>query len=189
MSWLLANRRVAAVVALTLALPLALLLYALVTLCSLGLSFGDDIDTLEPRIARLLGAIQVQDELVAAAASAESTLDNLVYPAGDDPGAVSASLQKNVRELMSGAGLVVADSQIESARREGPFEVIGLAVSVTGSMKSVDAALNELVSYTPLLLVTDITMTPARPSRRGNGSDTDQVLSVKMSLIALVSVE
>jgi len=189
MNWLLANRRVAAVVAFTLALPLALVLYTVTAFLTLGLSFQAEIDTLEPRIARLLGAARVQDELVAAAAGAESTLENLVYPAGDDPGAVSASLQTKVRETLSGAGLVVADSQIESARREGPFDVIGLAVSVTGSMDSVDTALDELASYTPLLLVTDITIAPARPSRRGAGSGSEQVLAVKMSLTALVGVE
>ena len=189
MNWMLANRRVAAVVALTLAVPLAVVLYSIVVLWSLGLSFQDEIDNLEPRIARLLGASQVQQELVAAATRAESTLEDLVYPAGDDPGAVSASLQKNVREILSGAGLVVADSQIESARREGAFDVIGLAVSATGGIAALDAALDELAAYTPLLLVTDISVSPARASRRGSEGNDAQVLAVKMSLIALVGVE
>ena len=189
MNWMLAHRRMAAVVALTLALPLALVLYTITALWSLGRSFQDEIDNLEPRIARMLGASQVQQELVAAATRAESTLEGLIYPAGDDPGAVSASLQKNVREILSGAGLVVADSQIASARREGTFDVIGLVVSATGSVVALDAALNELASYTPLVLVTDISISPARTSRRGSDGNDGQVLAVKMSLIALVGVE
>jgi hypothetical protein len=185
-NWVLENKKEAIVVGTTLALPLALLLYVLVGLWGLGHSFQQETDRLEQRIARLNGIALAGEELLAAAADAEATLRKLAY-AGDDADAVSATLQKNVRGIMSGAGLVVADSRIESARREGAFDVVGLEVSVSGGIEALDEALGDIVSYTPLLLVTDISVTPARTSRRGNAGG--QALSAKMNLIALVSVE
>jgi general secretion pathway protein M len=179
---------VATVVALTLAVPLALFLYIFSSVWSLGRSFQEDIDTLEPRIARLRGVTEAREELAAAAANAEATLKGLVYPAGD-ANAVSAALQKNVRGIMSGAGLAVADSRIESARREGAFDVIGLSVTASGGIEALDAALDDIVSYSPLLLVTEIEVSPARTSRRSIELQSFQELSVKMNLIALVGVE
>lgn len=189
MTWLLANKRVALVVALTLAMPLALVLYAVAGLASLGLGFQDEVDRLEPRIARQLGAIQAEEQLLAAAESTGSRIENLVFPRGDDPEALSATLQKNVRGILSDAGLEVTDSRIETARREGAFEVIGLAVSVTGRIDALDEALDSIVDHTPLLLVTDISMSPQRTSSRNAAGQEQQVLSAKMSLQALVSVE
>lgn len=188
MSWILQNKKVATVVAVTLVLPVALFLYCFFSLWGLGLSFQEDIDRLEPRIARLSGVTEAREELVAAAADAESTLKTLVYPAGD-ANAVSAALQKNVRGIMSSAGLTVVDSRIESAKREGAFDVVGVSVSVSGRIEALDAALDGLVTYSPLLLVTDINVAPARTTRRSVEQKRLQDLSVKMNLIALVGVE
>lgn len=189
MTWLLANKRVALVVALTLAAPLALVLYAVVGLAALGLGFQGETDRLEPRIARLLGAAGAEEQLLAAAASTGSGIENLVYAVGDDRDALSATLQKNVRGILSGAGLEVADSRIETTRREGAFDVIGLAVSVTGGIDALDEALDAIVAHRPLLLVTDISVAPQRSSRRKTTGQADQVLAAKMNLQALVSVE
>lgn len=189
MSWMQANRKVAIIVALTLAVPLVLVLYFAMNLWALGRSNQAEIDSLEPRIARLIGAKQAEGQLLASAREVESRILNLVYPSSEDPDTVSAALQKNVRDIMSGAGLVVADSRIESTMREGAFDVIGLTVSVTGSIDALDAALLEVVSYTPLLLVTDINVMSARSSRRNGANKEDQVLTVKMHLLALRRVE
>lgn len=188
MNWLMANRRVAVVIGLTLALPLALLLYGVISFWSLGHSYQSEIDGLEPRIARLLGVREAQEQLLATASSANTSLQDLVYPA-EGADSVSATLQKNVRGIMSGAGLVVDDSQIVAARREGAFDVIGLVVSVTGGIDALDAALADIASHAPLLLVNEISVTPARTSRRKNAGGEQQVLSVKMNLMALVSIE
>jgi hypothetical protein len=189
-NWLSLNRRVAAVVVLTLAVPILLVLFIVVRLGSLGLEFGDQIDRLEPRIARLQGALQAEEQLVGAAAEARSGIENLVYPAGDHPDTVSATLQKNVRGIMSDAGLTVADSQIEPVRREGAFDVIGLTVSVTGSVETLDEALEKIAAYTPRLLVTGINITPKWAARRQEAEAGDrQTLMVKMSLLSLVGVE
>jgi general secretion pathway protein M len=188
-SWVQDNRRVAIVVALTLAVPLVLVVYFVVNLWLLGQSYQAEIDSLEPRIARLIGARQSETQLLAAAQKVESRILNLVYPSTDNPDTVAAALQKNVRGIMSGAGLVVADSRIEPTRREGAFDVIGLTVSVTGSIDALDAALLEVVSYTPLLLVSDINVMPARSSRRTGADQEEQLLTVKMHLLALRGVE
>lgn len=190
MNWLLANRRVATVVALTLAVPALLVLSIVVRLCSLGLEFQGEIERLEPRVARLRGTLAAEEQLVGAAAAAGSRIGNLVYPAGDHPDTVSATLQKNVRGIMSDAGLVVADSQIEPVRREGAFDVIGLTVSVKGSIETLDTALEEVASYTPWLLVTEINITPKWAARSKEAAPGDrQTLTVKMSLLSLVGIE
>ena len=183
------NRKVAIIVALTGAVPLILVLYFVISLWMLGLSDQGKIDSLEPRIARLIGVKQAEAQLLASAQEVESRIHNLVYPSTDNPDTVSAALQKNVRGIMSGAGLVVADSRIESTRREGAFDLIGLTVSVSGSIGALDAALLEVVSYIPLLLVTDINVMLARSSK-GNGTDNeDQIVDVKIHLLALRGVE
>lgn len=189
MSWLLANKRVALVVALTLAVPAVLVLYAVTSLASLGLEFQGEIDQLEPRIARMLGATRAEEQLLEAADRTGSSIENLVYAMGDDPDAVAATLQKNVRGILSGAGLEVADSRIETVGREGTFNVIGVAVSVTGSIESLDAALHDIVEHKPLLMVTGISVSPLRTTRRKEGGQARQVLSAKMNLEALVGVE
>ena len=80
MNWMQANRKSAIVVALTLAIPLFVVLYVAIALWSLGSSYQDDIDRLEPRIARMLGVAQAEEELLATAAQAGNTLKGLVYP-------------------------------------------------------------------------------------------------------------
>jgi general secretion pathway protein M len=189
-NWLRVNRRVATVVALTLAVPALLVLSVVVRLCSMGLEFQGEIERLEPRIARLRGTLAAEEQLVGAAAEAVSSIGNLVYPAGDDPDTVAATLQKNVRGIMSDAGAVVADSQIEPVRREGAFDVVGLTVSVTGSIETLDSALERIAAFTPRLLVTDIDVTPKWAARRREAEPGDgQTLTVKMSLLSLVGVE
>jgi general secretion pathway protein M len=178
------------VVGLTLVVPAALAAFVLARIVLLGLGFHGEIASLEPRIARLRGTMQAEKRLVDAAAKAGSRIENLIYPAGGDLDTVTATLQKNVRSIMSRAGLEVADSQIKPATREGAFDVIGLTVSGAGSIEALDMALNEIVSSSPLLLVTAITVTPrATARRREAGPEDQQTLSVKMSLQALVGVE
>ncbi len=189
MSWLAANKRVALIVAATLAVPVVLVLYAVVSLASLGLEFQDEIDRLEPRIARMLGVTQAEERLLAAADRTGASIENLVYAMGDEPDAVAATLQKNVRGILSGAGLEVADSRIERSERDGDFDVIGVAVSVTGGIDALDAALHDLVEHKPLLLVTDISVAPMRSTLRMERKQAPQVLSAKMNLQALVGVE
>jgi general secretion pathway protein M len=188
-SWVQANRKVAIVVALTVAVPLILVLYFVVSLWMLGHSDQGKIDSLEPRIARLIGVKQAEVQLLASSQEVESRIHNLVYPATENPDTVSAALQKNVRGIMSGAGLVVADSRIESTRREGAFDVIGLTVSVSGGIDALNAALLEVVSYAPLLLVSDINVMLARSSKGGAAGKEEQIVDVKIHLLALRGVE
>ena len=189
MNWLRNNSRVAVVVGLTLALPVVLIIYLALSLLATGWSYQNEIDRLEPRIARLMGAKQSEEQLLAAARNSEARILNLVYSSSDDTDTVSAALQKNVRGIMSGAGLVVADSRIESAKREGAFDVIGLAVSVNGSIDALDAALSDIVTYTPLLLVTDIDVMAARTLKRRGTNPEQQNVAVKLHLLALRGVE
>jgi hypothetical protein len=188
-NWIQGNRKGAIIVALTVAVPLFLTIYFIVSLWSLGQSYQEEIDRLEPRIARFMGVMQAEEQLLESAKKVESRILNLVYPSTDDPGTVSAALQKNVRGIMSAAGLVVADSRIVPARREGAFDVIGLTVSVTGGIDALDAALLEVVAYTPLLLVSSINVTLARASRRSGAGQDEQVLTARLHFLALRSVE
>ncbi len=190
MNWVRDNRKDAFIVSLTVAVPFVLVVFIVVSTWATGHSYQEEIDSLQPRIARLMGAKQAEEQLLTAAQKAESRMQNLVYPSTENPDTVSATLQKNVRGVMSEAGLGVADSRIEPTRREGQFDVIGLTVSVTGTIDSLDAALREIVAYTPLLLVTSLDVTLARTSGRSvSGQQEEQALSVKMHLLALRGVE
>lgn len=188
MNWIQANRGTAIIVAVTCAVPLLLFFYLLIGLWMQRDAYQDEIDNLEPRIARFMGVMQAEEDLLMSAASLETRVLNLVYPPTEDNATVSAALQKDVRGIMSASGLVVTDSRILPAQREGIFDVIGLMVSVNGGIDALDGALSDVAAYTPLLLVRSINITPQRATR-GKGADAEQVVTARIGLLALRSAE
>ena len=177
-------------VVVTLVVPVVLVLMVVARLFAIGAEYQGDIEHLDPRVARLRGTLAVETQLIDAAARAKTSIGRLGYPAGDTADAIAATLQTDVRGIMSDAGLVVTDSQIEAVQREDAFEVIGLTVSVAGDINTLEAALEAIAAYAPRLLVTNIDVSLGRVRRRGNApSDGPQPLAVKMSLLSSVAAE
>jgi general secretion pathway protein M len=179
-NWFRDHPRYSLLLGLTVLLPLWLLLYLAATLFGLRGDYQDEIERLEPRIARLQGLMNHAEELQRAAGDVGSEVLGLVYPATQESGVVSAALQKNLREIFADAGLAITNSQILPLREGDKFDRIAVKLTVSGSLPALDVALADISAYEPLLLVEDLDVWPGRG--RGEGQSiaaTVQVLALR----------
>jgi len=183
-NWLQTNRRTAVIVGLTLLLPILLYLNALLGLLSMRQEYQADIARQTPRIARLQGLIDHQAQLQQSAELVDREIVSLVYPVEEDRAAVAARLQKDVRQILVEAGLSVSNSQVLPVREVELFDYIGLKVTVTGTIDSLDAALSALSGYTPLLMIESMEVWP-NATRQRKGEPQAQSLSASLQLLSL----
>ncbi|WP_116367406.1 type II secretion system protein GspM [Parahaliea mediterranea] len=183
MNWFRDNRRDSAFVALTVAVPVLLVLYLVFQLLGLRGGYQDEIDDLEPRVARLEGLRQREVDLQQSLSAVDGKVTNLVYPGERDRASVAATMQKDVREILIDAGLSVANSQILPDDSEEGFEEIRLDVTVSGNLPALDAALAGLGAYRPRLMIESLDIWPERATRRN--SDPGQTVTAGMQLMAL----
>lgn len=185
-NWLQVNRKAAVLVGLTLAVPLGLLLYLSADLLMVRADYQDQIERLEPRIARLRGLAKSEKKLQAVYKKVESSLSELAYSAEEDSDSVATSLQKNVRTIISAAGLSVANSQVLPVKQEDGFDQIRLKLTVKGDVPALDAALMQLTNYKPLLLVESVEIWPDRqPRRRQVDAPAVRQLTASLQLMSL----
>jgi general secretion pathway protein M len=187
-SWLRANQRTAAIVGLTLLLPVYLYLNTLFGFLGLRQEYQSEIDRQIPRIARLQGLIEHEEQLRQSAQAIESQMLSLAYPVAEDRAAVAARLQKDVRQILVEAGLSVTNSQVLPVKEAEMFDYIGLKVTVNGSLDGLDEALAELSTYTPLLLVESLEVWPNR-SRAKKGEPEVQLLSASLQVLSLRAIQ
>lgn len=184
MNWFQANQRSTWIIGLTLLVPVIFYLNILFGLLGLRQDYQVEIERLEPRIARLQGLIEFEDQLRDSANKIDRQIVNLVYPATLDHATVSATLQTNVRRMLVEAGLTVTNSQVLPVRQEELFDHIGLKLTVTGSVASLDAALIAIAGYRPLLLAQSLDVWPTRVSRRKDEAKV-QAISATLQLLSL----
>ncbi|KGE04740.1 type II secretion system protein GspM [Pseudohaliea rubra] len=184
MNWLRTHRRSAIIIGLTLLLPVYLYLAVLVKLVAMGAEDAERIGDLRPRIARLQGLIDNETALRAAAGEVGERLETLGYAPAQDATAVAASLQAEVRQLLGEAGLAVTNSQVLPTRNDDNFDLVGLKLTVSGSLAALDAALAGLQTFRPMLLVESLDTFPTRPRGR-RGEQAPQQLTAVIELLAL----
>ncbi len=184
MSWFKDNRREALFIVLTLALPVVLVLWLMLNLLGMRAGYQDEIERIEPRVARLAGLKQFARELSAAAGQVDTDVLSLIYPPTEDRAAASTSLQKSVRDVFAEAGVSVSGSQMLSPRTEDGLEYIAVKVTAQGELADIDAALSELYRHRPMLMVESLDAYPARRGARHRGRET-QTLTVSLQILAL----
>ena len=184
MNWFNNYRKFAITIGLTLLVPVFVLLYISTDLWMLRQSSQGEINRLKPRIARMIGLMESESQLQASAGQLGSHVLNLVYPPTEGAAGVSASLQKNIREIMADAGLAVSNSRILPLIQEENFDRIGLSLTVSGSLGALDAALLQLEAYTPLVLIESIDIKPKR-TRRSSKSKQEQIVTASLQLLTL----
>lgn len=188
MNWWQLHRRSAVIVALTLLLPALFYMSTVWSLLGTRSQYQTEIDALQPRIGRLRGLLEHEDQLRASTAAIDQQVLNLVYPASDDRTTVSAQLQTDVRQLLVTAGLSVSNSQVLPVRERDTFDHVAVRVTVTGSLLGLDAALSAIADYTPVILVESLDVWPKRQSRRASGAG-EQTINATLQLLSLRAVQ
>ncbi len=185
LDWIKGHRRSAMVCGLTLLVPLLLYLSLLGKAWSARAEYKQDIDRLLPRIARMEGLKTYEGELTESAVNVRQTINSLVHPASTDRGEVSATLQRDVWQLMDDAGLEVTNSQVLPLREGEQFDYIGLKISVTGDVAALDEALSQLAEFTPIVIVEALDVWPNRQRSR---DESKQELTASLKLVSLRAV-
>ena len=184
MSWLRAHQRTVWICGLTLLLPALVYCKLLFGMLAAYQSAQQEIDRMEPRVARLQGLIDYEEQLREAAVVVDSKVLALVYPTSEDQAAVAAELQTQMRDIFTKAGLSVSNSQVLPVRAQGNFDYIGINLTVSGSLPALDEALAGIAAYLPLVLVESLDVYPARASR-GKEAEEQQTLTAKLQLLSL----
>lgn len=187
MAWVRAHRRSAAICGVTVLLPVLVYLNLLFGTWGLRAAYADDVDRLGPRIARLQGIQQVEEQLRESSGRVQRQTARLVYPASAEKTSVAAAMQADVRQLMTDAGLTVSNSQALPVREEEQFDYIGVKLTVSGDVASLDRALAELAAFAPMIIIESMDVWPTRQrSRRDEVAPQDATVSLR--LVSLRSV-
>ncbi|PLW70414.1 type II secretion system protein GspM [Pseudohalioglobus lutimaris] len=185
--WVRSHQRSAIICGATLLVPLLVYLNLLFSAWDLRAGYVGEIERVAPRIARLQGVKQVEARLRESSGRVQQQMARLVYPASSERASVAASMQTDVRQLMTDAGLNVSNSQVLPVREEERFDYIAVKLTVAGDMESLDRALDELAGFAPLVIVEGLDIWPTR-QRRSKGEPEVQEATVSIRLLSLRSV-
>ncbi|MEH6585324.1 MAG: type II secretion system protein GspM [Halioglobus sp.] len=188
--WFKTHQRSAIICGLTLLLPLLVYLNLLLGTWGLGAEYAQDMKRLPQRIARLQGLQEVEDQLRESSGVVQQTTSRLAYAANAERASVAASMQSDVRQLMTDAGLTVSNSQVLPVREEENFDFIGVKLTVAGDIEALDQALAEMANFAPLIIVEGMDVWPTRQrSVRGAAAKTEkQEATVSIRLLSLRSL-
>jgi general secretion pathway protein M len=187
LNWLKNHGRSGLIVGATLVLPVLLVIYILLDFLLARQGYQAEIDRLQPRVARMAGLIESEEQLRVSAGQLDSQVLNLVYPPTDDSPTVSAALQKDMRQIMTDAGLSVTNSRILPVLQEESFDRIGLSLTVSGGLDALDSALLAMAAYKPLLLIDTMDIKPQRMSR-ARDKNAQQIVTVSFQLLTLRAI-
>lgn len=187
----LTNQRSTVVVGTCLALALILLLYGVARLWGLRAGYVDQIESITPRTARLLGLAQSEDQLSIDSRMASLTLSGLAYSGQRDGAATATEMQQEIRELMTNAGLSISGSQILPRQQDQGMDRLALDVTAEGNIDALEQALQDLEILRPIVVVKSLLLKPTRVSRRSRRKAGAEVLedtrrvTARFQLVAL----
>lgn len=108
------------------------------------------LESVEPRLARLLGLELARDRIEAALAAARTQIAPWLHPGGGDP---ETNLRQLVRQLADRSGLATVSLQTATARQGETLPSVRVTLTVTGAWPQVLDLLRALYDQRPLLLV------------------------------------
>ncbi len=111
------------------------------------------LESLEPRYARLVGLAEDRQKLEAALEAARQTLGRHVYPAARDVSQAGNDAQQRARDVFTKAGLDVISIQLLPAKAAASFDRIPITLRVEGELAALQAALAVLPTLGPTLFV------------------------------------
>ena len=93
--------------------------------------------------------------------------------------------QTSVRQILSEAGLTISNSQVLPVREQDDFDYISIRLTVEGDLSALDAALNDIAKFRPLLLVETLEMRSLRSGRMAKGA---QIITASLQLFSLRAI-
>ena len=185
MNWLRSHRRIAVLLGVTLVLPVYLYLRTVFGLLGLAFDYRGDAGRITPRLERLQGLENFEDQLREQQVVARERLEALVYPPEQDPSALAALLQSEVRQLLGREGMTVSNSQVLPVRQDEVFDRVSVKLTVSGNLGALDAALRGIAQARPRIVVESLDTFPSTARRRGSVGGPDQNLTAVLQLMVL----
>ena len=183
--WIQTHRRSAILVGLTLLLPAYLFLNVLGAALSARADYRDQIDSIEPRLARMQGLIEKEAEIQESLAGISTVVTDNIYPKSTAAAGVAASLQAEARRILSEAGMDVTNSQVLPPRKRDAFDYVAVKVVARGTLEQLDEGLAEFGRFRPVVFVESLDAFPNR--RRRRDEEESQTLTVSLQLLSLRS--
>ncbi|EZP58774.1 MULTISPECIES: type II secretion system protein GspM [Delftia] len=116
----------------------------------------EQLATLEPRYARLLGMQQQEAEIQQALERVADVKANHIYPGENDTTQTGNAIQQRLRTAMDRAGLSIVSSQVRPNPEEGPYERIDVIMSTEGEWPAIQLALMSLRDISPTVWLDDV---------------------------------
>ena len=142
---------------------------------------NEQLAKIEPRFARLLGIQRSSDKLEEGLTRVNDRISQFIFPNEMDATQAGNEAQKNVRSVLSAAGLTVVSSQVLPTKADQGFERISLSVRAEGELIQLQAALAVLPSLTPVVLIDGISVQVVGQQR----ADKPQRLATELKLSVL----
>lgn len=116
----------------------------------------EQLDTLEPRYARLLGLQAQEEEIQQMLERIGSVKARHVYPGENDATQTGNIVQQSLRSALDRAGLTVVSSQVRPNPEEGPFERIDVVTTVEGDWPAMQMGLLSLKDISPTVWLDNV---------------------------------
>jgi len=118
----------------------------------------EQLDSLTPRYARLLGLEASSADLGKIEAEADKLIKQYVYPATQDVAQAGNDAQQRIRTIFTGAGLELVSSQVLPPKTEKFYDRIALTVRLEGGLPALQSALVVLAEKKPTIIVEGFTV-------------------------------
>lgn len=184
--WIKTHRRSAILVGVSLLVPIYLFLLVLGKTLTVRAGYQDQIDTIEPRIARMQGLVEKEDALRDALSGVQNVMNDHIYPQSSDAAAVSASLQAEARRILGQSGMEVTNSQVLPVRKRDTFDYVSVKVVARGELEQLDQSLATLARFRPVIFIESFDTFPNRKRRKADNEE--QTLTVTMQLLSLRAI-
>lgn len=178
--------------ALMLSLPLLLLL-------GMGLWVYDkhqwalqELATVEPRYARMLGMREQQGEIDQALQRLQALRAQYIYPGAEAGAQAGAAVQQKLRSIMGVAGLSVTSSQVQvrpAEEEKSPYERIVISITAEGEMANVYTALQGLYDIRPTIWVDELSINRNGNLDSGAGVQVAPVMNLQLMVSILKNKE
>ena len=182
--WVQQHKRSAILVGVTLLVPVYLFLGALSSLWSLRTEYKSEVDSIAPRVERLMGLIENEERMTVALAEMDAALSGQFYAKETDAAGVAAALQAEARRIFSESGLEVTNSQVLPNRKRADFDYIAVKMAAQGDLAALDQTLASLVAFRPIIFIESFDVFPNRQPR-GKDVTPEQKLTVTMQLLSV----